>query len=201
MPADLTLVAPPPDRSSPPARDEQSADARFDRELAELRPRLLRLVAARTRCRAEAEDVVQEALLKALRYRDRYDPRRPLAAWVYRIAIRTAIDRARRRRAAPLDPALPDPAAPAADRPDTQAAAAESADRLWAAARAALTPDQYAVVWLTYVESLAPREVAHAIGKRSGAVRVMLHRARARLADALPSPEADTDRPAQGAAP
>lgn len=182
----------------PASRNTSKDPARqaFDARLAALRPRLVRLIAARTRSHADAEDTVQEALLRAWRFRDRYDPTRPLAAWLYRIALRAQADQHRRRRPG-TRPELP-PQADAAPGPMAVAVASEQADRLWRVAQATLTQDQFTAVWLAYVEQLSPREIAHATGRRAGAVRVALHRARARLADALSHDPPAHDTPSKG---
>ena len=46
----------------------------------------------------DAAEVTQEALVKALTRIDSYDPKRPFAPWLYRIARNLCIDRYRRRR-------------------------------------------------------------------------------------------------------
>jgi RNA polymerase sigma-70 factor (ECF subfamily) len=48
--------------------------------------------------RQEAEDVAQEAFVKAYRALDRFDARRPFAPWLYRIATNTALNWIKRRR-------------------------------------------------------------------------------------------------------
>ncbi len=66
--------------------------------------RLLRFLLQRTRSRADAEDALQNALLKAYRYIQQYDARWAFATWLFAIASRelTSIQR-RERRALPLD--------------------------------------------------------------------------------------------------
>ena len=51
-----------------------------------------------TGSRAAAEDVAQEAFLKALDRLDRFDGRRPFGAWLHRIAVNRAIDEVRSGR-------------------------------------------------------------------------------------------------------
>src|SRR5882672_6065551 len=64
---------------------------------------------------AAAEDIAQEAFLRAIRALDRFDRRRPFAPWLHRIVVNRAIDwsRARRLRAevelGDYFPAAPEP--------------------------------------------------------------------------------------------
>lgn len=69
--------------------------------LAELRPVVRRFLARRCRDESEAEDVAQEALLRASRYRSSLaDPER-LRPWVLRIALNILRDHVRRERRLP----------------------------------------------------------------------------------------------------
>ena len=48
--------------------------------------------------RADAEDAVQRALLKAFEARESYAPRWALSTWLYRVLTNVCIDELRRRR-------------------------------------------------------------------------------------------------------
>ena len=50
------------------------------------------------RNRSDAEDLVQETFLRAYRALDRFEPDRPLAPWLYRIATNRALSSLGRRR-------------------------------------------------------------------------------------------------------
>src|SRR3954463_16651451 len=63
-----------------------------------------------TGSRAAAEDVAQEAFLKALDGLERFDGRRPFGAWLHRIAVNRAIDEVRSGRRAVALEAAPAPA-------------------------------------------------------------------------------------------
>src|SRR5580765_3872346 len=60
------------------------------------RPRLLNLLRNQFGSQySDAEDIVQEALARAFRQLDRFDPRYRFSTWLYTIAIRLAHDEAR----------------------------------------------------------------------------------------------------------
>jgi RNA polymerase sigma factor (sigma-70 family) len=64
--------------------------------LEELRPELRRYIARYRVCRADLDDVVQEALMRAARYRHRLTDDERLRPWVMRIAVNVMRDRVRR---------------------------------------------------------------------------------------------------------
>ena len=70
----------------------------FDRLYRTCYPRLLRTIYAITGDAASAEDCVQEAFLRAFKAWPRYRPERAAEAWIYQIAINTAISHRRRAK-------------------------------------------------------------------------------------------------------
>jgi RNA polymerase sigma-70 factor (ECF subfamily) len=132
-----------------------------------------------TRHRQDAEDLTQETFVRAWKKIDRYDPGQPLLPWLFTIGRRLSIAALRRSR--PLPPELPFPA-------DSAGTSESAALRLWAVAKHHLAPDAYSALWLHYREDMPLRQVGAVLGKREGAVKVLLHRARKTLADALRAP-------------
>jgi RNA polymerase sigma-70 factor (ECF subfamily) len=65
-------------------------------------PRLFRVAFRITGNRADAEDVVQEAVLRGYRRLESFEARSDFGTWIYRIAVRCALDRIGRR--APVAP-------------------------------------------------------------------------------------------------
>ncbi|MGY0007194.1 RNA polymerase subunit sigma-70 [Micromonospora sp. I033] len=147
----------------------------------------------------EAEDVVQETMLRAWRARDRYDPARASQrTWLYRIATNaclTALEgRARRPLPSGLGAPSVDPEAPLTPSPevpwlqpfpDARVAPEARIDLRLAlvAATQALPARQRAVLLLREVLEFSAAEVAAQLGTTVAAVNSALQRARAALAD------------------
>ncbi|HEX2253506.1 MAG TPA: RNA polymerase sigma factor, partial [Thermoanaerobaculia bacterium] len=149
--------------------------------------RVFRLARALTGQDAEAEDVVQEAWLRAFRHLDRYEGRGRFSTWLLRIAVHEALARRRHeRRFAALEPdweevpAMSDRAAPHRPTPEDGAANAELRQAL-AEAVDALPESHRAVFVLRAVEGLSTAEAAAVLGLSEPNVKVRLHRARAAL--------------------
>ena len=137
---------------------------------------------------ALAEDVAQEAFLRAYSRIRQFDRRRPFGPWFYRIVINLAQRAAARAaRQTPFDGAAPDGAltledllADGAPGPEAQAEQAETRERLWQAL-GRLGPEQRAAVVERYYLGLSEAEMAARGGLRLGTVKWRLHAARARL--------------------
>jgi len=83
---------------SPSGVDAEEARATFDRRLGALRPKLHRYCARMTGSVIDGEDVVQEALVKAINAFPQAEPLDDLDGWLFRIAHNAALDFLRRRR-------------------------------------------------------------------------------------------------------
>jgi RNA polymerase sigma-70 factor (ECF subfamily) len=139
--------------------------------------RLLRQLVLVTADPAEAEDCLQEAYLRASMRWDRLVSYEAPEAWVRRVAINLAANRAKRlrRRAALLLRLGPPSAVPALS--------AESVDL--AKALTALPVGQRQVIALHYLTGLPVAEIAEVLGISESAVKVRLHRGRKALAALL----------------
>jgi RNA polymerase sigma-70 factor (ECF subfamily) len=138
----------------------------------------LRLAGRMTGSVAEAEDVVQEALLRVWRAAHRWRPSAAFRTWLYRIVVNLCIDRARRPSFAPLD-AAGDPADPAPG-PAAALEAGRTARQV-AVAIAELPERQRIALVLTYYEGLGNEETARVLGTSVGGVESLLVRARRSL--------------------
>ncbi len=79
----------------PDTSDTMAAEIDFDAAAREHRPYLMRIAVASTRNVHDAEDVVQEALLRGYRGLDRFRGDCPLRVWLARIVVRVAINHRR----------------------------------------------------------------------------------------------------------
>jgi RNA polymerase sigma-70 factor (ECF subfamily) len=129
----------------------------------------------------DAEDVAQEAFVRAYRALPRYDPARPLRPWILSIASNLARNRRRAagrylaalRRLVHADP----PERISIEERSVQNLEAQS---LWEAVQR-LDEAGRQVVYLRYFLELSVEETAQILGVASGTVKSRLHRALARL--------------------
>jgi len=153
----------------------------------------------------EADDAVQETMLRAWRSLDRFDGRASLRTWLYRIATNVCFDalsdRARRERPLEVGPAgtvddvlverprthwlepVPDARALPADAGPAELAMLRQSIRLaFVAALQHLPPKQRAALLLTEVLGWSAAEVAESLETSVAGVNSALQRARATLA-------------------
>ncbi len=148
-------------------------------------PAVFRYVVRTLGDRVEAEDVVQDTFVAAWQGLDRFDGRSAVRTWLFSIASHKTADRFRRRRPVPYDDdALPEPAAPAADRPAVRAEGSAFLADL-EIALASLPWRQRACWLLVEVEGLSQPEVARVLSTTPDTVRGQLFRARRALEERM----------------
>ena len=128
------------------------------------------------RDKAAAEDVAQDTFMRAYNAALRMDPGDGVRAWLYRIAVNTALNELRRkkRETAAVDRMDKDAAFDPIERRDTEAVVAEAIDRL---------PDRLRVaVICRYFLDLSENEMARVLKVRPGTIKSRLHEARRMLA-------------------
>ena len=141
---------------------------------------------------SQAEDIVQEALIKAYRGLRKFEARSSFYTWLYRIVHNLALDRRRRERRAPtlewddavskeIDPRV---VAPPPDSPEASARRAQ-VRRLVATGVQDLPDGQREVLLLREVEGLSYEEIARTMGISKGTVMSRLHYARKKMVDFL----------------
>ena len=141
-----------------------------------------------TGSRRIAEDVVQDAFVRAYEGIRRFDPSRAFAPWFNRIVVNLAIKAAQRAGRtdsldAPEHGGVRELAGNAAD-PLTEALRAETSEAVWAAVQR-LTPAERAVVVQRYYLEMTDSEIAKGSARAVGTVKHLLHRARRKLAPLL----------------
>lgn len=136
--------------------------------------------------REDAEDVVQDTFVSAYRYLDGFRGDSSVLTWLMKIASSACLKKRRLKKNQPrhldeLDETrVPGPGAGAGESPDSLVISAEKQARFRAAL--ALLPEHYrVVVVLRDLEGLSVKETAEALDLTESAVKVRLHRARAKL--------------------
>jgi RNA polymerase sigma-70 factor (ECF subfamily) len=149
--------------------------------------RLFGLVLMMVRQPAGAEEVTQDAFVRAYTHLDHYDEHRPFYPWLASIAVRLAQNwlrqhgRTIRREGTPIDHA---------EEPETSDAALstllanERNGRLWREV-AALSSGERTAVLLYYRDEMAVGDIARAIGVTTGTIKTLLFRARRHLRERL----------------
>lgn len=134
-----------------------------------------RVAQAVTGSAAAADDVAQEAFLRAIGALRRFDGRRPFAAWLHRIVVNRAIDWLRHeRRLRPIDEAR-----------DVVASNGSPVDPNVMRALARIRPDRRAVIVLHYWLGYPLAEVADLLGVAEGTAHSRLSRGLCELRTAL----------------
>ena len=150
---------------------------------AERRGRLIAVARRMLGDEADAEDCVQDALIRALGNVHRFDGRSGLFTWIYRITVNEALMRLRTRRRR----GQPESMDVVADWADEDAVSPEAAaisldqSRLVQRHLAALSPCDQAVIRYRKLDNRTTAETAEALGLSDVATKVRLHRAMNRL--------------------
>lgn len=168
-----------------PAREE------FEREAIKHLDALYGAALRLTRSPSDAEDLVQDAFVKAYRFYDRFEPGTNMKAWLFRILTNTFINKYRRktRERKVLEGRE---AEPVGDGVMSRAAMRTLTDPVSEAQRRLITaeiqealdalPEDYrTMIVLADVEELSYKEIAEIVGCPIGTVMSRLHRARKKM--------------------
>jgi len=172
-------------------RGELSA---FEQLVDRHRPVVVR-VAGRIVGADEAEDISQDAFLRAFHRLHHFRGEAPFRSWLLRITHNAALDHLERRRPEPVDPATLDTSEPTTSRPP--------ADRLEVRERIerlerklhGLSPAHRIVLVLRDVEGLSYEEIADITDTPLGSVKGRLHRARREFVEMLRGNSYDWELP------
>lgn len=173
----------------------------FENEALSHLDRLYSAALRMTRNSADAEDLVQETYVKALRGRDSFKPRTNMKAWLYRILTNTYINSYRKAARSPQmsgEEEVTDRQLARAASHDSQGlrsaemeALDNTPDAAVAEAMAGLAENYRLVVYLSDVEGFSYKEIATIMGTPIGTVMSRLNRGRAQLRKSLADYAAD----------
>jgi RNA polymerase sigma-70 factor (ECF subfamily) len=185
---ELVLVQPGRTAGDELVHETAQADTRreFEERLAECGPLVFRVARGVLRNTADAEDVAQEALLRAYRSFHRLRDRNRFRAWLVRIAFRLALDRLRSRNRREQRDTLwsqPEHQPPAATAEDL-AVSNELQARLESALEE-LPEKLRLVLLLAAMEGHTIDEIASMLGISAGTVKSRIFYARRQLAEKL----------------
>jgi RNA polymerase sigma-70 factor (ECF subfamily) len=171
-------------------RGDQTA---LNRLLAHARPKLLSVALRMVRDRDEAEDVVQESLIKVCRYLTRFEGRSAFSTWLHRIVVNASLDRIRRQQS---HGGRMSDAPSGSDRAHDafESVNDETPERLYVRAQASavvhgalaqLSPAHREALVLREIEGESYQAIADVVHCPVGTVMSRLHHARHRLAEQL----------------
>lgn len=154
----------------------------FSRQLVELIPQLRRFARALTHSQADADDLAQAAIEKALVHQSSWRPGSRLDSWIYRIAQNLWRDelRAHRRRSEPLDSV-----GEIAGEDGRESFHRRMEAQEVSSAFGQLPEEQRLVMALVVLDGMSYQQAADVLGVPIGTVMSRLARARGRLAAGL----------------
>jgi RNA polymerase sigma-70 factor (ECF subfamily) len=172
-------------------------EAAFDRIVLEYSPQVYALLTRFLGARSNREDLVQEAFLRVIRARERYQPTARFSTWLYRIVFNLSVNETQRstgKEAQPMStPALEGErsADGFGDVDDARALQPsqhmerDDVVRVVRAAIAALPEQQRLALILAKYEEMPYVEIAQILGSSEKAVKSLVHRARETLRESL----------------
>src|SRR5262245_2669574 len=142
----------------------------------------------------DADDAVQETMLRAWKGSDRYEPRARLGTWLHTIATNVCLTAIARRRSRPVELSQDlDYLQPYPDRLLDDLVQRETVELAFITAIQLLPPKQRAVLLLRDVLSWSARETAETLGDSVAAVNSALQRARRALEATRRGPPASAE--------
>ncbi|MDQ1703952.1 MAG: polymerase sigma-70 factor, subfamily [Frankiaceae bacterium] len=162
-----------------PSQPLPGEEIELDEALRRAGPRLKRYATRRLHDEHEAEEVVQEALLRAFQHQHLLATEDDLMAWLTVVTGRLVIDRLRvRGRSTPVAELPP---ATRAGRDTADVVVARDEARIALDALESMPGRQASVLWAREVEGLSYDEIGDRFGMSEPSVRSLLHRARRTL--------------------
>ena len=181
LPAHLPADLPGHAEGAPHLRLVPTEPLDFDAALRSVRPRLHRYATRRLGDAHEAEELVQEALLRAYSHRDKLQTEDDLAAWTTVVTGRLVIDRLRVRNRSVSVAEVPESRMTRIGRDTADVVVARDEARTALDALDAMPPRQAALLWAREVEGESYEDLCIRFGMTEPAVRSILTRARKSL--------------------
>lgn len=170
-----------------------SDQAEFEKLARTVYAKLYRLAYQLSRNRADAEDLTQEALLRACRGYASYEGDKPFENWALKILTRIFLDTCRRRSrrvqtVSSDNPSwdtdrhpLPEFVSDSKHGDPEHTLLAQCLSHRMGVTLESLAPSLRTVVWMSDVEGMSYREIAEALDVPIGTVRSRLHRAHTKM--------------------
>lgn len=172
-----TLPAPLPGAETATSAPRPMDEARFEAFYRRTASGLWSYLYKMTGDPAAADDLLQKAFFRLLRANPSFESEEHARRWIFKVATNVTLDYFREtKRDRSREPIVPD-----------EHIVTESREMRHDMMRtfAELKPRERALLWLAHVEEEDHDAISEALGVKSGSVRVLLFRARKRLADLL----------------
>ncbi len=152
-------------------------------------PRLYRYILARTGNTYDAEDLTEEVFMRVLEAIKRFQHREaPFSAWLFRIAHNAVISQRRKETARGRSSQLNDGMPVDSEGPEELVERRVALSEVMQAAKS-LPDAQRQVISLRFAAGLTVAETARAMGKGEGNVKVIQHKAIAKLREMMGQPK------------
>ena len=159
----------------------------FEKLVDQFEQRIVNFLNKMVNSRQDAEDLAQDTFVKAYKNIHRFDPKYKFTTWLFTIAKRTAMNHYRSKKT--TVELTPDQEIDERN-PSVALEEKDQAEGLWDKAKRLLKPNQYDALWLRYGEGFSIGETANVMQTNELRVRVLLHRARNKMAKHLEGQEA-----------
>jgi len=141
---------------------------------------VLRLAVRLTGKIEDAQDVAQEVFLKLHRELDKFQDRREIAPWLYRVTVNACFDERRRKKRAP-EAAMLESGWQSSEPTPEQSAMVRQDHEMLQRGMETLSKRERAVIALREMEGLSTADVAAILGSSESTVRVQIANARLKL--------------------
>ncbi|ARN57538.1 RNA polymerase sigma factor [Sedimentisphaera salicampi] len=151
--------------------------AAFDELADRFTGKLLLFVSSKTNNYHDAEDIVQETMIKAYRNIEKFDSKSSFKTWIFTIAYRTLVSNTRKSKPVLMSEE-------SQRNLEITEQSHEDYGWVWQKARK-LGEEAFLVLWLKYKQEMSVSEIAKVMGKTNAATRVLLYRSRKKMAKKL----------------